>query len=165
MKIVDGQPKSGTRLKHRMKMNWREELLSFLIQSLEALGHRVERVLQQPRHSSSRLKSRELLIDGEKRCHVCFSRNFGVVGKRGKRRYSHHSLAKRPFAHCSVVIICRAITGCKPEVFVVPAGVLRAAYPHRFKISFFLPCEELLPYHNRKQKIDFWKYRNAWHLL
>lgn len=64
------------------------------------------------------------------------------------------------------VLIYLSIAGFEPRIYVVPANELQltlfADSPARIRMRFFVPALLLPPFPNR---VDFWPYADAWHLL
>ncbi len=111
------------------------------------------------------MKTRQLLVNG----HACAV--FTVKSKRrtngSVRLTTGFSTKPSVLQSFETLIVHTKVEGYPEHVFVVPTTVLCSKHfrPGMGEISFRLPLEKLPEYHGVKQRIDWWSYEDAWHLL
>ena len=82
--------------------------------------------------------------------------------------YAHAGCSLLDLQESEFQIFIQEISGRQGRIFLVPSSVIlsgRFYFSETGYVCIFLPIEKLPIYKNRKPRIDWWQYENAWHLI
>lgn len=81
------------------------------------------------------------------------------------RSYTHIWWSKNYLKSADFAVITQKVPGFPERFFIIPTADLLKILRDKKRKSFYLPLGRLPVYRNRRPRIDWWQYENAWHLL